>query len=316
VTIVAYPLDAVSGAPSYTGEMVRQALSVLFGAAPSGRPLGAVTGVRGGSVPGSVFSVDTANWYIGPHSGVLDLETSATAGPLPYAVKTTETGALTAANATNDRIDIVYLQQNDPAEGDGSSTPAVVSGYRVGTAAPTPVAPAAPNSRCMIIGQVYVPKSGTGSPTSTFVAPTTSASGQIPAYSYGSTTTAQGFASGGLGIVNTWTLTQTKNLTYSNGMWTVQVAGVYAIDAALAFASVASPTGLRQVNILINGTQTSQAEVRGDASFALTMQVGWGQSLAVGDTIQIQGFQSQGTSLALSGAAKQNFVSIRRTGDA
>lgn len=316
MTIVAYPLDAVSGAPSYTGEMVRQALSVLFGTAPSGRPLGAVTGVRGGLVPGSVFSVDTANWYIGPHSGVMDLETSATAGPLPYAVRATETGPLTAASSTNDRIDIVYLQQNDPAEGDGSSTPAVVSGYRVGTPASTPSAPAAPNSRCMIIGQVYVPKLGTGSPTSTFVAPTTTASGPLPAYSYGSTTTAQGFADNGPGIVNTWTLSTTKNITYSSGTWTVVVPGFYEINAAIAFAAAATPSGIRQVNIMVNGTQMSQAERRGDSGFALTMQVGWGQVFAAGDTIQIQGFQTNGTSLALSGAAKQNFISIRRTGDA
>jgi hypothetical protein len=118
-------------------------------------------------------------WTIAPHAGVLDLETSATAGPYFYAVRVAETGAVTAANATNPRIDIVYVQVNDPAEGDGSSTPAVVSGYLAGTAAASPVAPSAPNSRCLILAQILVPKSGTGSPSVTWVAPTYNDTGLV-----------------------------------------------------------------------------------------------------------------------------------------
>ena len=315
MTIVAFPLDAVSSAPNYTGEMLRQTFSALAGYAPSGRPLGATSGVRGGT-PTTTVTATATTWTMAPHSGCLDLETSATAGPYFYAVRVAETGSVTAANATNDRIDIVYVQLNDPAESDGSSTPAVVSGYLAGTPASTPVAPSAPNSRCMILAQIYVPKLGTGSPSVTWVAPTTTASGTAVAYSYGATTTAQGFADNGPGIVNTWSLSATKNITYSGGTFTVVVPGFYEINAAIAFAAAASPSGIRQVNIMVNGTQMSQAERRGDSGFALTMQVGWGQVFAAGDTIQIQGFQTQGTSLALSGAAKQNFISIRRTGDA
>lgn len=314
MTIVAFPLDAVSGAPSYTGEMLRQALSTLAGYAPPGRPLGVTSGVRGGT-PATTVTATGTTWTIAPHSGALDLETSATAGPYFYAVKTSETGSVTAANATNDRIDIVYVQINDPAESDGSSTPGVVSGYLAGTASSSPVAPSAPNSRCLILAQIYVPKSGTGSPSVTWVAPTTTASGPAAAYSYGSTLSLQNFASGAYGVVNTWTLT-TKNIGYSSGTWTIATPGLYRIDARLAFVPVASPTGIRTCEINVNGTQVVQFECRGDVGYALPMPVSLTQPLAAGDTIAIQGFQSQGSSLTLSGIAKQNVVSIARVGDA
>jgi hypothetical protein len=177
VTIVAFPLDAVAGAPSYTGEMLRQTRSVLYGAAPTGRPLGALSGVRGGT-PNATVTATTTTWTIKPHSGLLDLETAVSAGAYEYAVRTNETGAMTAANSTNDRIDLISLTLNDPAEGDGSSVPGVVATYTTGLAAASPTVPATP-ARSMALAQISVPKSGTGSPSVTWVAPTTPASGAL-----------------------------------------------------------------------------------------------------------------------------------------
>jgi hypothetical protein len=135
-----------------------------------------------------------------------------------------------------------------------------------------------------------------------------------PVYSYATCITAQAFASSGAGIVNTWTFGAgaTRNISYSGGTWTVTVAGFYLISAELAFAPAGSPAGIRQIDILINGSQVAEFVTRGDSGFALPMPVRWGQPLAVGDTIQIQGFQSQGSGLALSASAKQNNVSIMR----
>lgn len=310
MSVVCYPIDAVSNAPSFTGEMVRQALAALMGSAPSGRPLGANTGVRPGT-PTSTVSVSSGTWTCTPHAGILDVETSATAGAYLYAVGTNQTGTVTAADATNPRIDIVYIQVSDPAEGDGSTTPQAQVLYLAGTPAATPSAPATPG-RSMVLAQINVPKSGGGSPSVTWVAPEWNSN--LTAYSYGSTTTAQNFVTSAVGTVNTWSLT-TKNITYSSGTWTVQVPGFYRIEAGISFASIASPTGIRQMDIMVNGSQVSEDAIRGDAGYALPMHCSIGLNLVAGDTISVTGYQSQGVSLALSGFAKQNHVSISRTGN-
>jgi hypothetical protein len=169
MTIMAFPLDAVSSAPTYTGEMLRQALSALAGPAPAGRPLGAYSGVRPGT-PNTTVTATSSTWTIGVHSGVVDLETAATAGPYWYAVRAAETGAMTPASGANDRIDLLSLVLDDPAEGDGSSTPQVRAVLTVGTPAGTPLPPAAP-ARSLVLAQIRVPKTGTGSPVVTWVAP-------------------------------------------------------------------------------------------------------------------------------------------------
>lgn len=180
MTVVAYPLDVVSSVPTYTGQMTRQALSALFGSSPTGRSLGAKSGASPGTPTTTVTATATV-WTVAPHSGVLDLETAVTAGPIAYAVTANETGSVTAASASNPRIDVISLQQNDPAMSDGSSVPGVTVQYTAGTAAATPAVPPPANnpSRNMVIAQISVPKSGSGSPSVTWVAPYTVAAGGI-----------------------------------------------------------------------------------------------------------------------------------------
>lgn len=312
MTIVAFPLDPVGGSPSYSGENVRQTLSALLGLPPSGRPLGCNSGVRPGS-SATLVSATSTTWTVGIHSGILDLETPTTAGGYFYAIKVAETGSMTAANATNPRIDLISLQVNDPAEGDGSSTPGVTVVYTTGTAAPSPVAPATP-ARNYALATIAVPASGGGSPT---VTQTYSAwNSNAVAYSSASTSTGQTAATSTTTTVNTWTGLVTKNMSYSAGTWTVQVAGHYTIGATTAFSPIASPAGIRSMDIVINGSQVGEAVSRGDSGFALPLSIVWGGNLAVGDTIAITVFQSQGASLTLTTSLKQNNVSIQRTGDA
>lgn len=178
MTIVVGPVDAVSGAPSYTGEMARQTFGGgVVGGKTSTRPLGARSGVWPGT-PTTTVSISGTTITIANHGGVLDLETSATAGPYPYAVTVPETKTLTAANATLDRIDLISLLLSDPAEGDGSSTPSVASVYTVGTPASTPVAPSTP-ARSLALATILVPHSGSGSPSVSWVGPYAFAAGGI-----------------------------------------------------------------------------------------------------------------------------------------
>ncbi|MGZ4532615.1 MAG: hypothetical protein ACXVXP_09720 [Mycobacteriaceae bacterium] len=162
--------------------MLRQALGVLLGGATAVRPLGGRSGVRPGT--SGLGSATSTTWTVNPHAGALDLEASSAAGPYLYSVDdTSNTGTITAADATNPRIDLVYVTLNDPAEGDGSSTPGAVFGYVAGVAAGSPSAPATP-ARSMALFTISVPQSGGGSPTTTDVAPFTAAAGApIPVHS-------------------------------------------------------------------------------------------------------------------------------------
>lgn len=178
MTITVWPVDAVSGAPSYTGRMLRQTNTVAFAGATSARPLGARSGVRPGT-PSTTVTTTSTTFTINPHAGLLDLETALQASAYAYSIDAALSGSVTAANVSNPRIDIIYLQLNDPAESDGSSTPGLSgTNYLAGTAAGSPSPPATP-ARAMVLAQINVPTSGGGSPTVTWVAPTCVAAGGI-----------------------------------------------------------------------------------------------------------------------------------------
>lgn len=176
MTITVWPVDAVSGAPSYTGRMLRQTHAVAFAGATSARPLGARSGVRPGT-PSTTVTTTSTTFTIQPHAGLLDLETALQASAYAYSIDAAVTGSVTAANASNPRVDIIYVQLNDPAESDGSATPGLSGTYYLaGTAAASPVAPATP-ARAMVLAQLNVPTSGGGSPTVTWMAPYCAAAG-------------------------------------------------------------------------------------------------------------------------------------------
>lgn len=194
MAITVLPIDASAGSPAYTAQGFRQALSALVGLPPTGRPLGAVSGVRPGTPASTVFLSGASNftWNVAAHSGVLDTETPTNAAPYLYATDGTDTGTVTAADATNPRIDIVYIQVNDTVQ-DGSGSRNGVVGYLAGTPAASPSAPATP-ARSIVLAQIAVPSVGGGNPSSTWVATTWGASSWT---SYTPTTTNVTLGTGG-----------------------------------------------------------------------------------------------------------------------
>jgi hypothetical protein len=76
------------------------------------------------------------------------------------------TGAVTAADATYARKDIVYVQVNDSSAGDGSGALNASVLYLAGVASASPTAPDLP-ARSFLIGTLNVPIAGGGSPTVT-----------------------------------------------------------------------------------------------------------------------------------------------------
>lgn len=167
--------NAVGGAPSYNGRMLRQLNAVGFAGATAARPLGARSGVRPGT-PSTTVTATSTTWTVQPFAGLLDGQSAAEAGPYAFAFDAVATGAVTAASASIARVDIVYVQVDDPSESDGSTVPAVTRKYLAGTVAST--APTLP-ARSILLAHINVPISGGGAPTVTWKAPYCAAAGGV-----------------------------------------------------------------------------------------------------------------------------------------
>lgn len=164
MTITCHPMDATSGSPAYTAQNTRQALSALMGGG-SGRALGARSGWRPGT-PDSVVAVTSTTWTLHPCSAIIDPQASTTQGAYEWASDADITGSVTAADATNPRVDILYIQVNDSSSGDGSGALTAPVTYQAGTPAASPTAPTLP-PRSFLVATISVPKTGAGSPTAT-----------------------------------------------------------------------------------------------------------------------------------------------------
>jgi len=265
-----WPADAVGGAPVYSGRALRQTQAPFLAGAVPGRPLGARSGVRPGTSTTTVVASATA-WTCQPHAGVLDVQAAAEAGPYTYAVDASVSGALTAANASNPRTDIIYVQLSDAAE-DGASpgaAPGVTVGYRAGTPAAVPSTPAAP-ARSMVLARINVPRSGGGNPTVTWVAPyAVAAGGTLPVASAAELTAdlaralglgarAAALDTGTSHVVRsvdgtlTWVLDSTHTMRIPEGTSLPQAGA----------ATVAPPQGaplIRRVQYVVTGTNGSGA---------------------------------------------------------
>jgi hypothetical protein len=255
--VVVLPIDASSGSPSYTSQETREAFSAFLGIAPSGRPVGAVSGVRPGTGENTVTST-SSTWSCASHSGVVDAETPALAGPYLYATDGSDSGAVNAPNATNPRIDIVFVRVWDDDQDSTGLRKAEVD-YLAGTAASSPVPPSAP-SRSMVLAQINVPKSGGGSPSVDWVAPVF---GAVP-FARVNKTNAQNIA-GATDVQLTYQNDDDTTAAAWSGMadsgnnrLVILVPGVYLIDCLTAWD--ASAGGGRETRIQVNGSNVHQTK--------------------------------------------------------
>lgn len=169
-----WPVDVVSGAPTYNGRALRSAaVGPLTGMGSTLTPLGARSGIRPGT-PLSVVTVTTTTWSVSPFAGLIAAEASAVSGVYGYSFDTTQTGSIAAAGSAA-RVDRLDVQVSDPAEGDGSTTPSIQVVYTEGaaTGGATPAAPARSHRLCLI----SVPASGAGSPSVTWAPDWSTAAG-------------------------------------------------------------------------------------------------------------------------------------------
>lgn len=163
ITILPIDADATTDLPEYGAQNYRQAQAASHGGG-SGRRLGLRSGFRV-DTPSNVLTATSTTWTLTPCAAKIDPGFATHQGGYDWATDSNITGSVTAADATNPRKDIVYIQVNDTiVDGSGLRTAPVL--YLAGTAAPTPSAPALP-ARSLLVGTLNVPVAGGGAPTVT-----------------------------------------------------------------------------------------------------------------------------------------------------
>lgn len=140
---------------------------------------GTALGARGGIMPGSgALQVSLAGSAITVGAGAAFVYQ---AGQGVYGVSLSSGGSatLTAAHATLDRIDLVYLRVWDNSV-DASGLNKADAVYLAGTASSTPAAPVPPGTQIYLpIATISVPHTGGGSPSVSMIVPKTVAPGGI-----------------------------------------------------------------------------------------------------------------------------------------
>jgi len=145
-----------------TAQQFRQASAAQHGGG-SGRQLGVRSGFRVGT-PSNILTATSTTWTLGPCAAEIDPSASTHQGGYGWSTDANVTGSVTAADATNPRKDIVYIQVNDSSAGDGSGALSAPVLYLAGTPGVTPSAPTLP-ARSFLVGTITVPQTGGGSPT-------------------------------------------------------------------------------------------------------------------------------------------------------
>lgn len=150
---ICLPIDA--GGP-FPAAQHRVAQSPLF-TGGNGRPLGARSGVRAFAEP-VVTIASTTTFTVSPFSAIVDPGTALSVGAYLVAFLATETVTYTVADGSATRVDDVsVVVPDDPAGAFGNVAKIVVTpGIAGGAAGVTP-------ARAMQLGQLTVPKAGTGS---------------------------------------------------------------------------------------------------------------------------------------------------------
>ena len=256
MTITTWPIDAVAAVP---GRQLREAHSVYMVGASATDPFGVRSGVRPGTSPTTVTATSTT-WTVGAHAGVVDLQPAVEASGYAYAVNATgglPTGTVDAADLTRPRVDIVWVRNDDPSEGDASPNPTVVFGYTAGVPLAIPVAPATP-ARCMVLATIQVPMCGGGSPTVIWTAPYTVAAGgvlPVPTGVYPATPyTGQYVDDATLGLLRWNGTAWGRPLAPAvSAKSTTNSAGFYLASTALLNAPSITGDGVKQFKITVHG---------------------------------------------------------------
>ena len=214
MTVSLWASDGVElGAARY-----RQAHAALHGGGAP-RRLGGRSGFRV-DTPSNVLTATSTTWTLGPCAAMIDPAATQHQGMYGWSTDTNVSGAVTAADATYARKDIVYIQVNDSSAGDGSGALSAPVLYLAGTPSATPIAPNLP-ARSFLVGTITVPQAGGGSPTVALNPARYAAAGApLPVYSQGEADFLDKFD--GL-IIQRRDLPGRPNQVWDGGAWNGQV---------------------------------------------------------------------------------------------
>ncbi len=162
MTISCQPMDATAGSPEYSAQAERQNMAPLYGGG-SGLALAARSGFRVGT-PSNILTATSTTWTLVPCSAVITPGAATAQGSYRWASDANVSGAMTPADATYARKDIVYIRVNDSSSGDGSGALSAPLLYLAGVANADPQPPDLP-PRSFLVGTINVPQVGGGSPT-------------------------------------------------------------------------------------------------------------------------------------------------------
>lgn len=132
------------GTPKYSGEDMRALVSLLF--APGPKPLTAAPGI----ITGLGVSVSGRQLTVAPGAAIA----TSTLGSFLFLAHTPARLAVSAANATYERVDLLVLRANVSGAGRGGKVEIIE-----GTPSARPTAPTAP-LHSLVLGQLRVPTSG------------------------------------------------------------------------------------------------------------------------------------------------------------
>lgn len=159
--------DEATGLPKYSAEVMRLNMGASFTLAQPGL-------VRTGAIGAEPeVSLDGSTVQVGPFPCVIGTAKGAYITGLD---SITTAGTVDVADPTNPRRDRIILQVLDPDNGGAAATRNGVLRIVRGEPAPLPGLPPLP-SNSLPIGEIYVPRAGTGAPTLTRNCPLTSAAG-------------------------------------------------------------------------------------------------------------------------------------------
>lgn len=159
MTIAAFPINAAAGVPAYSSQQFRQAMATLLN--PGATGLSVQEGVRPG--PGLDVTLAGSTITITAGAAVIQGGSSTAQGGYMLLSDASVTKTLTAANATNPRVDLVYARIRDTdADASGARDGDII--YLAGTAGASPVAPTPPDPSVTVLATISVPTSGGGSP--------------------------------------------------------------------------------------------------------------------------------------------------------
>jgi hypothetical protein len=272
MTIVFLQPDGVAT----TAQGERQARAALHGGGAN-RPLGGRSGFRVDTAS-NILTATSTTWTLVPCSAMLDPGHATHQGMYGWSTDANVTGAVTAADATYTRKDIVYIQINDSSAGDGSGATTAPVVYLAGTPSASPVAPTLP-ARSFLVGTITVPQSGGGSPTVVLnTARYATAGAPLPVYSQAERDALAAYD--GL-IVQRRDLTGRPLETYNGTAWGPGPSAQGLVDQAIVTASSGGFTSLTVVNNIPSFT------FKAGRRYEITWD-GHHQSTAAGDYIDMQ----------------------------